>query len=277
MDDEKRFGAAIPTFGRVFFSPDDPATGDPEMPTTGSTTETPATNSEIPAGGATEPKNWEKELTDYKAGEPARLEEIRQDTLRKWAMQSPQHYKLATGQDAPPGTFQDAEPKAAPKPGETPEEERPLTRKEMEAEFARRDRASFDQRRAEEIKGKVYDEFDKFEDVFDPAKNQLAEWAQQAAGNEVRAMAKRGLNPDVAKIVADTAKKYRDFAAARDAKYVNGKVDASGKLPPPSGKGAPPGKPPEGKLKLGKGPGTYQEKMLQALRAGRTGGSKDDI
>ena len=273
MDEEKRVGVGMPSFGRLFFGPEvDGGTGGPETPTPGSTPETPDPNSAPPP----EPKNWEKEHQTYVAGEPQRLEEARRDTLGKWAMQSPQHYKMVTGQDAPPGTFQDADPKPAPKPGETSEEERPLTRKELEAEFAKRDRATADQRRAETIKGAVYDEFDKFEDVFDPAKNPLAEWAQQAAGNEVRAAAQRGGNPDVAKIVADTAKKYRDFAAARDAKYVNGKIETTNKLPPPSGKGAPPGKPPEGKLKLGKGPGTYAQKLEDELRVAMKGGSRDD-
>lgn len=276
MEDEKRFGIAPPMFGRVLFSPDEAAGGggnDPQGEV--STPEIPAANSETPTPGAAEPKNWEKEHQTYLAGEPQRVEEVRQKALRDWAMSSPSRYKDVTGMDAPPGMFGDAKPEA--KPGETPEEEKPFTRKEWEAEMSKRDQQAAAQRRAENIRSAAFDEFDKYPEVFDDKNNKLAKWAVQAAGNEIRLADQQGRNPDVAKIVAETAKVYREYAEAQKAQYVAGKVDTAGKVPPPSGKGATPGKAPEGKLKLGKGPGTYAQKMEDELRAAmKGGGSRDD-
>lgn len=276
MDEERKVGIGLPMFGKLLFSPDE-ATGsggnDPLEKV--STPETETANSEIPAPVTSgEPKNWEKEHQTYLAGEPKRIEEAEQKALQKWAMSSPQRYKDVTGMEPPPGMFTDAKPEA--KPGETPEEDRPMTRKEYDLEMKRRDQAQADQRRAEAIKFAAFDEFDKHPDVFDPSKNPLAEWATQAAGNEIRLTAQQGRNPDIAKIVADTAKKYRDFAAKQQTQMVNGKVETANKVPPPSGKGAVPGKAPEGKLKLGKGPGTYAQKLEDELRAALKGGSRDD-
>jgi len=267
-------------FEKLRFGPEvDPPTG-------GSDPSEVKTTPEIVAGENVEPaappKDWQKEHETYVQSEPQRLEEARQDALRRFAMQSPENYKFVTKQDAPPGTrFENGviagDEKPPAKPGEVAPEDRPLTVKEYEAREAKREKAMADQRRAEAIKGAVYDEFDKFEDVFDPAKNELAELAQQYAGNAIREEVKQGRNPDVAKIVAETAKRVRGFVEKQKAGYVETKVKGAS-TPAPSGKGAPPGKAPEGKLTLGRGdkPGTYANKLRESLKAAMGGGSRDD-
>lgn len=307
VDHDNRYGIAPPTFGRILFSPEsEPAGGvnDPAPdpagaarreldaslgPQDGGAGATPKTGSEnsrtpapapaapAPAAGAPRVRTVEelqKELDDYRGGEPQRTREAQNAALMEFAQRSPENWKLITGEDPPPGMFPDAGGPAKPPDPAAPADPNADLRKRLETIEAGQRRAA-DEKRVTEIRSQVFDEFDKYDDVFGD-KSSLSSFAQEAAGNAVLRAMSGGRNADIARIVKGVAEAIRKEREAQKTEYLNGKRETAERIPAGVGAGTGPaqGKGPQ-KLKPGKGPGTYRDVLERELREANRG-AKDD-